>query len=298
MVLGYAPSFWLGLLVAGIALGGIYALFSSGLTMIFGAAQVMNFAQGELFMIGGYLLWFFTGTAGIPFGLSLPLVAVVMAGVGVLLGSTLLARAVRSARAQEISLVLTLGLSVVLRELAQAWFGNVPKTPSYAMAGPHVSIGGISIQSLRFLSLALAIVLLTGLWWFMSRTRIGLAVRAMPQNRDLARTVGIPARRVTVLAIALGSALSGIAGASIAPYYGVFPNMGAAFLFTGFAILFIGGMTNVAGTLVASLAVGVVTSVAGGVVSATAASIAPLAVMAVATLLRPDGVFGTRSRLT
>jgi branched-subunit amino acid ABC-type transport system permease component len=296
VILGYSAAFWAGLIVAGITLGGIYALFSSGLTMIFGAAQVMNFAQGEFFMIGGYVTWFLTSTLRFSFWLALPVVAVVLGLFGAAMSATVFARIARSSRAQEIGLVLTLGLSVVFQQGATSFFGDTPRTPAYSLAQPHITIGGVTIQDLRLVALALALAALGALGWFMSRTRLGLAIRGTPLNRELARTLGIPARTVTMWAIAIGTAMSGLAAAAIAPFYGVYPTMGSAFLFTGFAILFIGGMTNVFGTLVAALAVGVVTSVAGGVLSATAASIAPLAVMAAAALLRPNGVFGTESR--
>lgn len=298
MILGHSAEFYAGLVVAGITLGGIYALFSAGLTMIFGAAQVMNFAQGEFFMIGGYVTWFLTATLHLSFWLALPLATIALGLFGALMSATIFARVARSSRTQEIGLVLTLGLSVVLQQLADSLYGNTPRVPAYNLAQAHITIGGVTIEDLRLVALGIAVLVLVALGWFMSRTRLGLAIRGTPQNRDLARTLGIPDQRVAAYAIAIGTALSGLAAAAIAPFYGVFPTMGSAFLFTGFAILFIGGLTNIAGTFVAAILVGVVTSVAGGVISATAASVAPLAVMAVAALLRPHGVFGSAARTT
>jgi branched-chain amino acid transport system permease protein len=296
VIFGYSAGFWAGLIVAGLTLGGVYALFSSGLTMIFGAAQVMNFAQGEFFMLGGYVTWYLTSTLHFSFWLALPTVALVLGLFGALMSATIFARIAQSPRAQEIGLVLTLGLSVVFQQGATSLLGVTPRVPAYSLAQPHVVVGGVSIQDLRLVALGLALVALSALGWFMAKTRLGLAIRGTPLNRDLARALGIPSRRVTMSAIAIGTALSGLAAAAISPFYGVYPTMGSAFLFTGFAILFIGGLTNVWGTLVAALAVGVVTSVAGGVISATAASVAPLAVVAAASLLRPNGVFGSTAR--
>ena len=296
MIFGYSAGFWGGLIVDGITLGGVYALFSSGLTMIFGAAQVMNFAQGEFFMFGGYVAWFLITTLHFSFWLALPVVAIILGLFGALISVTMFARIAQGPRTQEIGLVLTLGLSVVFQQGATSFFGVTPRVPAYHLAQAHITIGGVAIQDLRLVTLGLALVALGVLGWFMSKTRLGLAIRGTPLNRELARTLGVPSRAVTMSAIAIGTALSGLAAAAISPFYGVYPTMGSAFLFTGFAILFMGGMTNVLGTLVAALAVGVVTSVAGGVISATAASVAPLAVMAAASLLRPNGVFGSGPR--
>ncbi|WP_353807613.1 branched-chain amino acid ABC transporter permease [Agromyces sp. SYSU T00194] len=293
---GYEPDFYLGLLIAGITLGGVYALFGSGLTMIFGAAKLMNFAQGEIFMIGGYVAWLLIGAAGFAFGPALVVTTIALAVIGLLLATTLFRRITSDARSLEVGLVLTLGLSILLQNAALQVFGPNAYYPDNPWGTDGVSIGGVQIPYIRMLAFGLAVVILGALGLFLRYTRIGLAIRGVPQNRDLAVLVGIPERRVNVVSIVLGFALSGIAGAAVSPFYGVFPNMGAGFIFIGFAILYMGGMTSVLGSVVAALIVGVLTSFTSGLISASAAAITPLALIAAVLLFKPEGLFGSKVR--
>jgi branched-chain amino acid transport system permease protein len=295
-MLGHPAAFWLGLVVSGIAAGGIYALFGSGLSMIFGAARIMNFAQGDIFMIGGYAAVFFMSVAHLSYWLTLPLVTLVLGAVGIGLSRTLFRRVSRSQRALEIGIVMTVGLSIVLEAGALQLLGGTVRTPDESLAMAHITIGGVTIQALSGVTLVLAAVVLAALGAFLRYTKTGLAIRAFPQNRQLAAVLGLPEPRVSACAIGIGCGLSGLAGAAVAPYYGVYPTMGSAFIFVGLAILFMGGLTSVLGTVIAALIVGVATSLLAGGVSATAAAIAPLAVLAVALMLRPDGLLGARAR--
>jgi branched-subunit amino acid ABC-type transport system permease component len=296
VILGYEPAFWLGLLVGGVTLGGVYALFGSGLTMIFGAAKLMNFAQGEIFMIGGYLAWLLIAQLNMGFASALLTVVVVLALVGAALSVTLFRRITGSPRALEIGLVLTLGLSIVLQELALKTFGANALLPESPWGTEAITIGGVRIAYIRLAVLALAVIVLVALGVFLRYTRIGLAIRGVPQNRDLSVLVGIPEKRVNAVSIAIGFALSGLAGAAVAPFYGVFPSMGAGFIFVGFAILYMGGMTSVLGSIISALVVGIITSFASGLFSASAAGVAPLILMAAVLLFRPQGLFGSKVR--
>jgi branched-chain amino acid transport system permease protein len=295
---GYELEFWLGLVVSGVSLGGVYALFGTGLTMVFGAARIMNFAQGELFMLGGYVAWFCSATLGANFWITLIIVTLTLGMVGMLLNWALFRRVTRNPRSLEIGIVMTLGLSMVLQESALLLGGIQSRRPTDPLAGWGIDIGGVTIQGVRLVALGLAVVVLCSLWLTLRHSRIGLAILGVPANRDLARTLGIPEGRINMIALALGSALSGLAAASIAPFFGVYPSMGAGFIYIGFAILFMGGMTSIVGTAIAAMIVGIAIAIMGGVVSAAAANVAPLAVVATVVLFRPHGLFGKESRAT
>lgn len=297
-MLGYDLSFWLGLVVSGVTLGGVYALFGTGLTMVFGAARIMNFAQGELFMVGGYVAWFCSTTLQANFWVTLVLVTVTLGVLGVVLNWTLFRRVTRNPRSLEIGIVMTLGLSIILQEGALSLGGIQSRRPADPLGGWSMDIGGVTIQGVRLIALGLSVLVLFSLWLILQRTRVGLAIRGVPANRNLARTLGIPEGRINMFALGLGSALSGLAAASIAPFFGVFPSMGSGFIYIGFAILFMGGMTSIGGTALSAVLVGVAISIMGGVVSAAAASVAPLAVMALVVLVRPQGLLGREFRAT
>jgi branched-chain amino acid transport system permease protein len=298
VILGHPSSFWLGLILNGIAIAGVYALFGAGLTMIFGAARIMNFAQGDVFMIGGYACFFCMTSLHLSYWLSLPLVALGLGLVGLVGSQTIFRRITASDRSLEIGIVMTLGLSLVLEEGALKLLGAQQRTPTWSMIYSTITVGGVTIQTLRAVALVLAVVILAALGWFLRFTRAGLAIRAIPQNRALASVMGIQQQRINAFAIGIGCALSGLAGATVAPYYGAYPTMGASFVFIGFAILFMGGSTSVLGTIVAAVLVGVTTSLLAGAVSSAAAAMAPLAVMALVLLVRPNGLFGARLRLS
>jgi branched-chain amino acid transport system permease protein len=296
VLLGHPVAFWLGLIVTGIATGGLYALFSSGLSMIFGAAQIMNFAQGDIFMAGGYAAVFFMSVLHLSYWLALPLATLALGVAGIVASQTLFRRIGRGQRSLEMGIVMTVGLSIVLEAGALQLLGGTVRIPDTWLAQSRFTVGGVTIQSISGVALILAVAVLAALGAFLRYTKVGLAIRAFPQDRQLAVVLGLPEGYVRGCAIGIGCALSGLAGATVAPYYGVYPTMGSTFIFVGLAVLFMGGLTSVLGTVVAALIVGVATSLLAGGVSATAAAIAPLAVLAVVLMVRPEGLLGARVR--
>jgi branched-chain amino acid transport system permease protein len=289
-MLGHPLIYWLGLIVNGLATGGTYALFAAGLTIIFGVVGILNFAQGEFFMVGGYLAFLFSATLGLGFWLALVLTTAAMFGLGVVSYYGLFKRLQNSSKALEVGLVTTLGLSIVLQNGAASLLGAVSKAPKNPYVGHNIVIGGVATSVLQLIALALALVVLGGLRLVLQRTRLGLAIRAVPQNREFASVVGISPGTVTRTSLAIGMALTGLAAAAIVPFYGVYPTMGVGFVFTGFAIVVIAGLGSIGGAVGVALIIGVVMSLAGGGFSAELEDAAPLLLMAVMLLVRPDGI--------
>jgi branched-chain amino acid transport system permease protein len=296
-LLGFPPSYWLGLIVNGLATGGAYALFAAGLTIIFGVVGILNFAQGEFFMVGGFIAFFISQQLGMGYWVSLVLTTIVMAGVGVGSYYGLFRRLQRSPRAVEVGLITTLGLSIVLQNGFTLLFGAIPRSPNNSLINDNIVVGGVDTSVLMLIALGIAIVALVGLHLFLKHTRLGLAVRGVPQNRELSSILGISSAKVTITALAVGMGLTGLAAAAIIPFYGVFPTMGVGFVFTGFAIVVIAGFGSIGGAITVAIIIGVVMSVAGGGFSASAQDAAPLVLMTAALLFRPNGIGAKAVRL-
>lgn len=281
-------------LILGIVLGGIYALFSTGLTLIFGVLDVINVAHGEFFAIGGYLAF----TAIVL--LHLPPAAGVAAGA---VGAFLLGLAVyplliaplkrRLGRQPQGSLflVVTLGLSTFLQSsLLAIGGGDYLRVPPYLRGIVDLGFTGISNQ--RLLVLAVALLALAALFLFLYRHRQGMAIRAVAMNPDAAQAVGVNLAMIFTLAIALGTGLAGLAGALIAPLFNVYPAVGFVFTVKAFAITILGGLGNLAGALLASFLVAIVETLSVLVIPSEWQNVIAFAIMILVLLVRPQGLLG------
>jgi len=284
--------------IQGIVLGGLYALFAVGLTLIFGVLDVINVAHGEFFAIGGYLAFaaivvlHWPGAAGVA-GAA---VGTFVLGLGVY--PLLLAPLKRRLGARPrgpLYLVLTLGLSTFLQSsLLAAAGGDYLRVPPYAGGVLDLSFTAVSHQ--RLLVLVVSIVLLGGLFLFLRFHREGLAVRAVAQNPDAAQAMGINLPRVFALTLALGVGLAGAGGALMAPLFNVYPTVGFPLTIKAFAITILGGMGNLAGALVASFLISLAEAFSVMLIPSEWQNAIAFAVMIVMLLLRPSGLLGGGGR--
>ncbi len=281
-------------LLQGVILGGLYALFAVGVSLIFGVLDVVNVAHGEFFAVGGYLVF----AAVVLLKLS-PVVGILAASVGAfLLGLAVyplllapLKRRLGRRPQGPLYLVLTLGLSTFMQNSLLVLAGG-----DYLQIPPHVrgildlSFTAVSYQ--RLLVLIVAAVLLAGLFAFFKFHRQGLAVRAVSQNPDAAQAMGINLPRIFSLSLALGVGLAGVGGALIAPQFNVYPAVGLPLTIKAFAITILGGMGNLAGALLASLVLGVAESLSVMVIPSQWQNLIAFAVMIAVLLVRPQGLLG------
>ena len=286
-------------LVQGLVLGGLYALFAVGLTLIFGVLDVINVAHGEFFAVGGYVLF------GSVVLLSLsPAVGVVAAGAGTfLLGLAVYPLLIGPLRHRlgrrppgPLYLVLTLGLSTFMQSsllaLAGGEYRQVPPLVSGILELPFTSV---SYQ--RVLVLVVASALLGGLFLFLRTHRQGLAVRAVAENPEAAQAMGINIPKIFALTLALGVGLAGVGGALMAPLFNVYPAVGFPLTIKAFAISILGGMGNLVGALLASFLISLAESLSVMVIPSQWQNLVAFVVMIAVLLIRPRGLLGrTRSR--
>ncbi len=289
------PNFLLQLLINGVVIGVIYALVATGLSLVHGVLDVVNFAHGEFYMLGAMAVFIATRYLGLNYWISVPLVTAAAVAAGFLLYQTLLSSLKQDQF--ERSILLTLGLSMVLQNGAVYVFNTTPKTVSTPYTYSNFALGGLQVPVVRVFALAIGIAAFVFLYWMLYRTQTGRAMRGVSQSRVAAQMVGIDARGVSRLAVAIGIGLAGLAGAALAPVYAVHPLMGFGFIFKAFAIIIIGGMGNITGAAIVAVSLGVIENLIGGFASQVAADAFVFGTMIVVLLVKPHGLFGQGVRV-
>ena len=286
------------LAINGLVIGLIYALMAAGLTLIFSVLKVVNFGHGTLYMLGGYASYYAITYLGVP-----PPVGVLLAMAALFAFGVVFERLVlqpmytdKVERKDEYAIIVTFGLTVLLLNLGIVVFGPFSKSPPPFLPGALIA-GPLIITYDRLIAAIAAIVLLSGLSWFLARTSLGQALDAVSQSRESAAVIGINPRRMYTVAFGLGSALAAGAGALIAPIFALSPNMGELPAVQAFIIIVLGGMGSVGGSIVGGILLGVVEGLGVGFFPdpnrALAYTEAFGALLLVFTLLvRPTGLFG------
>jgi branched-chain amino acid transport system permease protein len=279
----------LQLMLNGLALGLLYALIAVGLSLIFGVMEIINFAHGELLMLGAFAMTFALPVVGLLYWPALATAIVLAMLAGLVIYEILLARL----RPDEFerSILITLGLSIILIHTVQYFFTATPRMVDTQYGFTGIAIGSIRLTWTRVIGAGAAIVAFAGLYLTLRFTQFGRAMRAIAQNREAALMVGIRPRTVARNAMILATGLCGLAGAALAPIQLVTPYMGQFLIFKAFALVIIGGLGNIPGAVAAAVALGLIESWIGGFFNAAWQEGAVFVIMIVVLMLRPDGLF-------
>ncbi len=279
----------MNLLVGGIAIGAVYALVAIGLTLIFRATGVVNFAQGEMLMIGAYT-YVLTAAAGMPAAVQLGAVVVAGSVTGLLF---FFVTRVLLGRAAEIVVVIgTLAISILLQAAARLHFTDNPmRAEPWLFGDRDVSFAGATVSINAFTVVVATALVTAGLYFFFARTLYGKAMRAVAEDARRAALTGIPVRTMLALSWCGGGIVAAIAGVLLSPITGVFPAMGATVLFPAFISAAIGGFDSVAGALVGGLALGVLQTYAVVSVGGVFRDAITFAVLVAILIWRPQGLF-------
>ena len=275
-------------LLHGLVFGAALGLLALGLTVIFGLLGVMNFAHGELYMLGAY-----AGIAVIGWTHSF-WVALVAAPLAVgLIGAVTEVATLRPMYRREplYGLILTFGLALVFREgVRQIWGGDMRRIlPPFTGSTP---ILGMTYPDYRLFLLAASSALLLAIWLFFTRTRAGIVVRAAVQDAEMLDGLGVDVRRVFTLTFAGSAALAALAGLLLAPVFTVYPQMGVEMILLAFIVVILGGMGSMGGSVVAALVIGVAQSLFSLWMNPQRVAIAIFGIMIVVLIVRPRGFFG------
>lgn len=279
------------LLVNGISFGAIYAMVAVGLTIVFGILEVVNFAQGEFYMLGAYLTYLVV-LAHLPYPLAILSAIVVM----VLVGLAVERLAIRPliGKAWQLPILSTLAISIIVQNGAILVWSPDPRTMSVEATGRIINVVGVVITTQRLLIVLLALAVFAALHYFVQQTKTGKAMRAVSQNKAACAILGIDVERISVIAFALGAGLSGLGGAIVAPTMAIHPVMGLLLVIKCFAAVIMGGFGNIHGTIYAAFILGIVESFAVAYVSLQYKDVFAFVVMIAVLLFRPHGMFGRK----
>src|ERR1700722_3289358 len=276
--------------VNGLLIGGIYALVSIGVSLIFGVVKIVNFAQGEFVMIGMYISYFLATWLGIDPLLTLLVSMPALFVIGALLQHFLIRRVLGLGDMPQI--FLTFALSLLLLNLALLLFTANYRTVQTPYTDATLHIGAIYVPVAKLIAFVLAMVLTAALWVFLHTTDLGKAMRAAAQNRDVAMLMGINPNRVFCVALGIALALAGAAGSLLMPVYSAYPLVGQVFTLMAFVAVVMGTLGNVLGAFIASLLMGVAESLGIQYIGADSGLIVVFAMLLLTLALRPSGLIG------
>jgi branched-chain amino acid transport system permease protein len=275
-------------LAIGVLTGILYVLIALGLTLIYGILHIVNFAHGEIYMLGAMGVFYGYVVLKLPFAVTLVAILVLSLGLGLAVERAFF----RSLRGQWLQLVVaSVGISLIIQSLGWIAFGIQEKNVPSFFTGV-VAVAGVRLPTERLIAAAVGAVLVALLYLVVYRTKVGLAMRAIEEDEETARMLGIDADRVAALACAVGFALAALAGAFVAPIYSLNPGMGLEAILMSFLIIIVGGLGSISGTVLAGLLVGILQSVGGVLLGAEAAYGLVFVVMIVVLVVRPTGLLG------
>jgi branched-chain amino acid transport system permease protein len=282
-----------GQLLIGLINGSFYALLSLGLAIIFGLLNVVNFAHGALYMLGAFAAWFLAEKAGIGYWGALVLAPLAVGLFGALIERLLLRRL--AGLDPLYGLLLTFGLALILQGLFSNWFGSsgLPyEVPPQLQGGRALPF--MYLPNYRIWVIGVSLVTCLGTWAVIERTRLGSWLRAATENAALVSAFGINVPRMITFTYALGVALAALAGVLAAPIYRVSPLMGADLIIVVFAVVVIGGMGSILGSIVTGFSLGILEGLTK-VFYPEASNTVIFVVMGIVLLVRPAGLFGKQS---
>ncbi|MEC8918843.1 urea ABC transporter permease subunit UrtB [Salinicola sp. LHM] len=283
----------------GLSAGSILVLAAIGLAITFGVMGVINMAHGELIMIGAYTTWMIQqalpGQPGLALALAIPGGFLVAGAFGVVIERTV----IRFLKGRPLeTLLATFGLSLILQQLVRSVFSPLNRrvtSPDWLQGAWQIN-EALSLTLNRLAVLLFCLVVFAGLWALMRYTRLGLEVRAVTQNRAMARAMGVRATRVDMLTFGLGAGVAGLAGVALSQLTNVGPNLGQGYIVDSFLVVVFGGVGNLWGTLVAGMSLGVINQVLQPWVGAVLAKIIVLVGVILFIQKRPQGIFAPKGR--
>jgi branched-chain amino acid transport system permease protein len=277
-------------LVTGLLMGGVYAAYSSGFSLIFGVMNIVNIFHGELIMIGAFTTyWLFTLYHIDPF-VTLPISILSAALLGYVIQRLLINRVVEAP--PMMSYLCTFGVHLVLANLALlAWSADF-RTVTTSYSGEGFSVGPLTIPIARLTTFIIAIVTTFALYWFLEKNRHGKSIRAASQDKEMARLVGINIRKVYALTFALGAGITGMAGGLISTYFVIYPQMGLSYTIIAFCVVVLGGMGYIPGALIGGLLLGVIQSLTATYLTSGLSVAITFILLFIILILRPQGIMG------
>ncbi len=279
-------------IINGLVQGGFFALFAVGLVLIFGVMGVVNFAHGELVMVGAFTIWVLHAQAGLAYIPAIAVAIMLVAAIGLVMERILF----RPTRSDPLGgLICSIGVLFILQVVAALIGGDGPSkqvAPPYQ--GTLVMFDFLRIPYQRVFSLFVSVAALGSLWFFLVRTKFGWALRAVAMDREAAELQGINTNRISMIAIGVGTALAGLAGGLIAPLTNINPHMGHNVIITAFIVTIVGGVGSLSGAVLASVLYAMFHTMITVYIGGTIATISGLVLMVLVLIVKPTGLMGVK----
>ncbi len=274
--------------VNGLMTGLVYILMALGFTLIFGIMRVVNFAHGELYMIGAFTILVLFGGYGLNYYFAVIAAIIVAAGVGVILERLLLRRFV----GRELNgMIMALAISITLQASVAIFFGPQERSVPRPVSG-IIDLWGVVVPKDRIVVGAIALLVLLVFYFFLRYARVGLAMRAVAQDPESAALQGIRPGFIYALSFGIGSLLAGLAGALMGPVYTILPYMGSVPMVKAFIVVILGGLGSLPGAVIGGLLLGMVESAVATVFSSTVAAMVAFGLVILILLFKPNGLMG------
>lgn len=277
----------------GIVLGSMYALFASGLTLIWGTMRMLNFAHGELYMLGGYFVYFATSFLGLSQIIAIPLAVISCFLFGMICERVIIHPLLNRPEWDANAIIVTLGLSVCLQNFALIAWGERYKNVPYFING-ILQFYGMRIAYQRLLIVVIAFIAIMSVLFFLKKTRFGMAIRATAQNREGSIIIGIDFHKIYLITFGISSGLTGLSAAMLVPISGINPWIGTSILLKAFVVAVLGGLGSFGGAILAGIALGMVESVSLILFSSQWKDIFSFVILIVVLATRPSGFFGQK----
>lgn len=277
-------------LINGLLLGGVYAAYSAGFSLIFGVMGVVNLAHGEMIMLGAFTsYWMFAAFNMDPY-FTLPFAMIFLFGFGYAIQKYIINRVIEMPHIM--SYILTFGIHLVVANVALKLWTHDFRSITTAYSGANAAFWGLNIPYSRLITFVLALGIIQALWFFLDRTETGRAIRATAMDKEVARLMGVNIREIYALTFGIGAAVTGLAGASISPFVIIFPEMGLGYTITAFCVVVLGGMGYMPGALLGGLILGIAQSLAATYLSGGISVALTFLILFLVLIVRPTGIVG------
>lgn len=284
-------------LILGLALGGVFALMGSGLSLVFGVMRIVNLAHPVLIIAGAYVAYWGFRLYGIDPLMMLPVAIVILAAIGVVLYKLVFEREARSAKYSEMTVLLTFAIAMIVEGALGGFFSNTQRVTSPDYATNAIFIGDVFIPTGQLYAGILSLIIISVLALFLKYSSFGYAIRATTQNREAAELLGVNVNRVALVSFAIGIGLAGAAGCLVSFVFSFFPAKHWEWIAVLMSLVVLGGMGSLLGTVVASFLLSVIAAFVGTYVGATWSTMTFFLALFLILLVRPQGLFGEKPEL-
>ncbi|MCR9283968.1 MULTISPECIES: branched-chain amino acid ABC transporter permease [Stappiaceae] len=284
-------------LILGLALGGVFALMGSGLSLVFGVMRIVNLAHPVLIIAGAYVAYWGFRLYGIDPLMMLPVAIVILAAIGVVLYKLVFEREARSAKYSEMTVLLTFAIAMIVEGALGGFFSNTQRVTSPDYATDAIFIGDVFIPTGQLYAGILSLIIISVLALFLKYSSFGYAIRATTQNREAAELLGVNVNRVALVSFAIGIGLAGAAGCLVSFVFSFFPAKHWEWIAVLMSLVVLGGMGSLLGTVVASFLLSVIAAFVGTYVGATWSTMTFFLALFLILLVRPQGLFGEKPEL-